>query len=101
MAPAGVLSTATWDCAEGGGGGHRNEDDGKREKSKCPGKPPGSALAHFSLLSPRGLRRPRRSGFRARRVGNVEAMGETVQVEAARIPDRDRLLRELREGGLD
>ena len=28
-------------------------------------------------------------------------MGETVQVEAARIPDRDRLLRELREGGLD
>jgi hypothetical protein len=25
----------------------------------------------------------------------------TVQVEAARIPDRDRLLRELREAGLD
>jgi hypothetical protein len=26
---------------------------------------------------------------------------ETVQVEAARIPDRDRLLEELRSGGLD
>jgi hypothetical protein len=25
----------------------------------------------------------------------------TIQVEAARIPDRDRLLRELREAGLD
>jgi hypothetical protein len=28
-------------------------------------------------------------------------MGETVQVEAARIPDRDRLVEELREAGLD
>lgn len=28
-------------------------------------------------------------------------MDETVQVEAARIPDRDRLLRELREAGVD
>jgi hypothetical protein len=28
-------------------------------------------------------------------------MSETVQVEAARIPDRDRLLRELREAGLE
>jgi hypothetical protein len=28
-------------------------------------------------------------------------MAETVQVEAARIPDRDQLLRELRESGLD
>ena len=28
-------------------------------------------------------------------------MTENVQVEAARIPDRDRLLRELREAGLD
>ena len=27
-------------------------------------------------------------------------MSETVQVEAARIPDRDRLLAELRESGL-
>jgi hypothetical protein len=26
---------------------------------------------------------------------------ETVQVEAARIPDRDRLLQELRDAGLD
>ena len=28
-------------------------------------------------------------------------MAETVHVEAARIPDRDRLLRELQEAGLD
>jgi len=28
-------------------------------------------------------------------------MTENVQVEAARIPDRDRLLQELREAGLD
>jgi hypothetical protein len=28
-------------------------------------------------------------------------MTETVQVEAARIPDRDRLLAELRESGLE
>jgi len=28
-------------------------------------------------------------------------MEDNVQVEAARIPDRDRLLRELREAGLD
>ena len=28
-------------------------------------------------------------------------MSETVQVEAARIPDRDRLLKELQEVGLD
>jgi hypothetical protein len=28
-------------------------------------------------------------------------MTETVQVEAARVPDRDRLLAELRAGGLD
>jgi hypothetical protein len=28
-------------------------------------------------------------------------MTETVHVEAARIPDRDRLLHELREAGLD
>jgi hypothetical protein len=28
-------------------------------------------------------------------------MTEAVQVEAARIPDRDRLLRELREAGLE
>jgi hypothetical protein len=28
-------------------------------------------------------------------------MAESVQVEAARIPDRDRLLQELRDAGLD
>ncbi len=28
-------------------------------------------------------------------------MATTIHVEAARIPDRDRLLRELRESGLD
>jgi hypothetical protein len=32
-------------------------------------------------------------------MSDVEA--ESVQVEAARIPDRDRLLQELREAGLD
>jgi hypothetical protein len=31
----------------------------------------------------------------------MSAMDETVQVEAARIPDRDRLLKELRQNGLD
>jgi hypothetical protein len=30
-----------------------------------------------------------------------EVEAEVVQVEAARIPDRDRLLQELREAGLD
>jgi hypothetical protein len=35
-------------------------------------------------------------------VGNNRPVAdETVQVEAARIPDRDRLLRELRQAGLD
>jgi hypothetical protein len=29
------------------------------------------------------------------------AEAESVQVEAARIPDRDRLLQELRDAGLD
>jgi hypothetical protein len=28
-------------------------------------------------------------------------MADTVQVEAARIPDRDRLLRELRDAGIE
>ena len=28
-------------------------------------------------------------------------MGESAQVEAARVPDRDRLLHELRDAGLD
>jgi hypothetical protein len=28
-------------------------------------------------------------------------MGDSVQVEAARIPDRDRLLQELRDSGVD
>ena len=31
----------------------------------------------------------------------MSAMSDPVQVEAARIPDRDRLLRELRQAGLD
>ena len=31
----------------------------------------------------------------------MRGMSDPVQVEAARIPDRDRLLRELREAGLD
>ncbi|HWJ45472.1 MAG TPA: hypothetical protein VNR63_08790 [Gaiellaceae bacterium] len=33
--------------------------------------------------------------------GQTMAMTETVHVEAARIPDRDRLLRELQEAGLE
>ncbi len=33
--------------------------------------------------------------------GNIRLMTEIVHVEAARIPDRDRLLAELREAGLD
>ena len=35
--------------------------------------------------------------------GHIDDMAETqsVQVEAARIPDRDRLLQELRNAGLD
>jgi hypothetical protein len=35
--------------------------------------------------------------------GQIDHMGEiqSVQVEAARIPDRDRLLQELRDAGLD
>src|SRR5437764_266284 len=31
----------------------------------------------------------------------MRAMSDTLQVEAARIPDRDRLLEELRENGLE
>jgi hypothetical protein len=41
------------------------------------------------------------SRFPAWPVGQDSGMTETVQVEAARIPDRDRLLAELRESGLD
>jgi hypothetical protein len=33
--------------------------------------------------------------------GETDEMSETLQVEAARIPDRDRLLHELAEAGLD
>jgi hypothetical protein len=33
--------------------------------------------------------------------GKMRTMSESVHVEAARIPDRDRLLEELREAGLD
>jgi hypothetical protein len=36
-----------------------------------------------------------------RRAANTEVMTDTVHVEAARIPDRDRLLQELRDAGLD
>jgi hypothetical protein len=41
------------------------------------------------------------TGFRAGSRGQTSEMSETVQVEAARIPDRDRVLEELREAGLD
>jgi len=42
-------------------------------------------------------------GFRPHCGGQTSYMSEreTVQVEAARIPDRDRLLQELRHAGLD
>jgi hypothetical protein len=33
--------------------------------------------------------------------GEIRLMATSVHVEAARIPDRDRLLRELQEAGLD
>jgi hypothetical protein len=33
--------------------------------------------------------------------GEISSMATTVHVEAARIPDRDRLLSELKEAGLD
>ena len=41
------------------------------------------------------------SEFPAAPIGQNGRMTDTLQVEAARIPDRDRLLRELREAGLD
>ena len=34
-------------------------------------------------------------------IGDTGLVGENVEVEAARIPDRDRLLEELRDAGLD
>ena len=40
-------------------------------------------------------------GFQGDSGGQTGSMTETVQVEAARIPDRDRLLQELRDAGLD
>jgi hypothetical protein len=41
------------------------------------------------------------TGFASQKEGEIGRMGSTVQVEAARIPDRDRLLQQLREAGLD
>jgi hypothetical protein len=41
------------------------------------------------------------TGFRACSRGQTSAMGDHAHVEAARIPDRDRLLEELRKAGLD
>jgi hypothetical protein len=34
-------------------------------------------------------------------MGDTPAVSDNVEVEAARIPDRDRLLEELREAGLE
>jgi hypothetical protein len=34
-------------------------------------------------------------------MGNTGHVSDSVEVEAARIPDRDRLLQELRDAGLD
>jgi hypothetical protein len=44
---------------------------------------------------------PEDTGFRPASRGQTFEVDETVQVEAARIPDRDRLLEELRNAGLD
>jgi hypothetical protein len=44
---------------------------------------------------------PEDTGFPAGSLGQTSGMSETVQVEAARIPDRDRLLQELRASGLE
>jgi hypothetical protein len=41
------------------------------------------------------------TGFRPSSSGHTEVVDETAQVEAARIPDRDRLLQELRDARLD
>jgi hypothetical protein len=41
------------------------------------------------------------TGLAAHPAGDIGGVSETVHVEAARIPDRDRLLQELREAGLD
>jgi hypothetical protein len=41
------------------------------------------------------------TGFRAAHRGQTRVVGEHAHVEAARIPDRDRLLEELRNAGLD
>jgi len=44
----------------------------------------------------------RKKGFRAPYDGQTAAVAsDAVHVEAARIPDRDRLVEELREAGLD
>jgi hypothetical protein len=43
---------------------------------------------------------PQDTGFRAVHGGQTTVMGEHAHVEAARIPDRDRLLQELRDAGL-
>jgi hypothetical protein len=41
------------------------------------------------------------TGFRALRRGQTTVVGEHTHVEAARVPDRDRLLQELVAAGLD
>ena len=41
------------------------------------------------------------TGFVPSRVGEIRPMSSTVHVEAARIPDRDRLVKELRDAGLE
>src|SRR5436190_11432570 len=41
------------------------------------------------------------TGFAPLSAGHTRPMTDTAHVEAARIPDRDRLLRELRHAGLD
>jgi hypothetical protein len=40
-------------------------------------------------------------GYRPKQEREESAMSDTIQVESARIPDRDRLLRELEEHGIE
>src|SRR5438270_9997460 len=51
------------------------------------------------MFAPTGERRG--NWIQSERTREESVMSSTIQVEAARIPDRDRLLAELKEHGLD
>jgi hypothetical protein len=48
-----------------------------------------------------GRYRLRAWAARGRPIGDTDVVEDNLEVQAARIPDRDRLLAELREAGLD